>query len=75
MGAEAIKEILQNLDLELEIKKLKIALQETQADVKSKKIIKKLKMLEALVKSDTKPEWMVIDILPVLPPDLRPLFH
>lgn len=73
MGAEAIKEILQNLDLELEIKKLKIALQETQADVKSKKIIKKLKMLEALVKSDTKPEWMVIDILPVLPPDLRPL--
>ncbi|MFL1780790.1 DNA-directed RNA polymerase subunit beta' [Candidatus Hepatincolaceae symbiont of Richtersius coronifer] len=73
MGAEAIKEILVNLDLELEIKNLRVFLQESSSDIKSKKNLKKLKILESLVASGTKPEWMVMDVLPVLPPDLRPL--
>jgi DNA-directed RNA polymerase subunit beta' len=73
MGAEAIKEILQNLDLDLEAKRLRIALQESNSDIKSKKILKKLKVIDSLIESKTKPEWMVIDVLPVLPPDLRPL--
>lgn len=73
MGAEAIKEILQNYDLELEAKKLRIFLQETSSEAKTRKVLKKLKILESLIKSGTKPEWMVMEVLPVLPPDLRPL--
>ncbi len=73
MGAEAIKHILSNIDLELESRKLKLLLQDTVSDVKSKKILKKLKIIDSLLKSNTRPEWMVMDVLPVLPPDLRPL--
>ncbi len=71
MGAEGIKELLEGIDLDLEIEKLRGDL--TGSEVKVKKNAKRLKVLEAFKKSGIKPEWMVLDVLPVLPPDLRPL--
>ncbi len=71
MGAEGIKELLENIDLETEIEKLRNDL--TGSELKIKKNAKRLKVLEAFKKSGIKPEWMVLDVLPVLPPDLRPL--
>ena len=71
MGAEGIKELLENIDLEAEIEKLRGDL--TGSEVKIKKNTKRLKVLEAFRKSGIKPEWMVLEVLPVLPPDLRPL--
>ncbi|MHA7601358.1 DNA-directed RNA polymerase subunit beta' [Alicycliphilus sp. T452] len=71
MGAEGIKELLEGIDIEIEIEKLRGDL--TGSEVKVKKNAKRLKVLEAFKKSGIKPEWMVLDVLPVLPPDLRPL--
>ncbi|MEY2801131.1 MAG: putative DNA-directed polymerase, beta subunit [Pseudomonadota bacterium] len=71
MGAEGIKDLLMDIDLEVEIEKLRGDL--TGSEVKVKKNAKRLKVLEAFKKSGIKPEWMVMDVLPVLPPDLRPL--
>ena len=71
MGAEGIKELLEGIDLDIEIEKLRGDL--TGSEVKIKKNAKRLKVLEAFKKSGIKPEWMVLDVLPVLPPDLRPL--
>ncbi|MDO5693058.1 MAG: DNA-directed RNA polymerase subunit beta' [Pseudomonadota bacterium] len=71
MGAEGIKELLEGIDLDIEIEKLRGDL--TGSEVKVKKNAKRLKVLEAFKKSGIKPEWMVLDVLPVLPPDLRPL--
>ncbi|MEY2735289.1 MAG: hypothetical protein RLZ58_698 [Pseudomonadota bacterium] len=71
MGAEGIKDLLQGIDLDIEIEKLRGDL--TGSEVKVKKNAKRLKVLEAFKKSGIKPEWMVMDVLPVLPPDLRPL--
>lgn len=71
MGAEGIKDLLQGIELETEIEKLRGDL--TGSEVKVKKNSKRLKVLEAFRKSGIKPEWMVLDVLPVLPPDLRPL--
>ena len=71
MGAEGIKELLQGIDLDSEIERLRGDL--TGSEVKVKKNSKRLKVLEAFRKSGIKPEWMVLDVLPVLPPDLRPL--
>jgi DNA-directed RNA polymerase subunit beta' len=71
MGAEGIKELLQGLDLETEIERLRGDL--TGSELKVKKNAKRLKVLEAFKKSGIKPEWMVLEVLPVLPPDLRPL--
>ena len=71
MGAEGIKELLEAIDLETEIEKLRGDL--TGSEVKIKKNAKRLKVLEAFKKSGIKPEWMVLQVLPVLPPDLRPL--
>jgi len=71
MGAEGIKELLQAIELETEIEKLRNDL--TGSELKIKKNAKRLKVLEAFKKSGIKPEWMVLDVLPVLPPDLRPL--
>ncbi|MDD3669151.1 MAG: DNA-directed RNA polymerase subunit beta', partial [Alphaproteobacteria bacterium] len=73
IGAEAIKEMLSHLDLAAEAVKLRADLIETKSDMKRKKIVKKLKMVEAFLESGAKPEWMVLDVLPVIPPDLRPL--
>jgi DNA-directed RNA polymerase subunit beta' len=71
MGAEGIKDLLEGIDIELEIEKLRGDL--TGSEVKVKKNAKRLKVLEAFKKSGIKPNWMVMDVLPVLPPDLRPL--
>ncbi len=71
MGAEGIKELLEGIDLEIEIERLRGDL--TGSEVKVKKNAKRLKVLEAFRKSGIKPEWMILDVLPVLPPDLRPL--
>ncbi len=71
MGAEGIKDLLSDLDIEMSIEKLRGDL--TGSEVKIKKNAKRLKLMEAFKKSGIKPEWMVMDVLPVLPPDLRPL--
>ena len=71
MGAEGIKDLLSDLDIDMIIEKLRGDL--TGSEVKIKKNSKRLKLMEAFKKSGIKPEWMVMDVLPVLPPDLRPL--
>ncbi len=71
MGAEGIKELLQSIDIEGSIEKLRN--DPTGSELKIKKNTKRLKLLEAFKKSGIKPEWMVLEVLPVLPPDLRPL--
>ena len=71
MGAEGIKDLLDSIDIEIEIDKLRNDL--TGSEVKIKKNAKRLKLLEAFKKSGIKPGWMVLEVLPVLPPDLRPL--
>ncbi|MBC7718434.1 MAG: DNA-directed RNA polymerase subunit beta' [Chitinophagaceae bacterium] len=71
MGAEGIKDLLEGLDLDDEISKLRNDL--TGSEIKIKKNAKRLKLMEAFKKSGIKPHWMVLDVLPVLPPDLRPL--
>ncbi|KTD44518.1 DNA-directed RNA polymerase subunit beta' [Legionella parisiensis] len=73
MGAEAIRDLLRQVDLEEEIKSLREELPTTNSETKIKKITKRLKLLEAFYDSGNKPEWMIMDVLPVLPPDLRPL--
>jgi len=71
MGAEGIKDLLESLELDSEIEKLRNDL--TGSELKIKKNAKRLKILEAFKKSGIKPEWMILTVLPVLPPDLRPL--
>ncbi|SSY70541.1 DNA-directed RNA polymerase subunit beta' [Alysiella crassa] len=73
MGAEGIRELLRSLNVEQEIEYLRQELQSTSSDTKIKKIAKRLKVLEAFHRSGMKLEWMIMDVLPVLPPDLRPL--
>src|SRR5689334_18025356 len=73
MGAEGIRELLKSLDVNHEIDKLRKELETTGSDTKIKKIAKRLKVLEAFHKSGIKPEWMILEVLPVLPPELRPL--
>ncbi len=73
MGAEAIRELLASIDIDQEVNDLRTELKETTSDAKVKKIAKRLKVLEGFQRSGIKPEWMVMEVLPVLPPDLRPL--
>ncbi len=73
MGAEGIRELLRTLDVASEIELLRQELQSTGSDTKIKKLAKRLKVLEAFQRSGMKLEWMIMDVLPVLPPDLRPL--
>ena len=73
IGAEAIKEMLSQIDLSAEAASLRAELIETKSDMKRKKIVKKLKLVEAFLESGSRPEWMVLDVLPVIPPELRPL--
>ncbi|MCC5792063.1 MAG: DNA-directed RNA polymerase subunit beta' [Legionellaceae bacterium] len=73
MGAEAIRDLLRQIDLKEEIARLREELPTTNSETKIKKITKRLKLLEAFHDSGNKPEWMIMDVLPVLPPDLRPL--
>ncbi len=73
MGAEAIKKMLQSIDLVAESEALHLEIESTNSETKQKKITKRLKLIEAFLGSGNKPEWMVLDVLPVLPPELRPL--
>ena len=73
MGAEGIRELLRSLDIASEVEVLRQELESTGSDTKIKKIAKRLKVLEAFQRSGMKLEWMIMDVLPVLPPDLRPL--
>ncbi|MEZ5615002.1 MAG: DNA-directed RNA polymerase subunit beta' [Rhodocyclaceae bacterium] len=73
MGAEGIRELLRNLDINHEIDELRKELETTGSEAKIKKIAKRLKVLEAFQQSGIKPDWMILEVLPVLPPDLRPL--
>lgn len=73
MGAEAIQFLLKNLNLTQECNNLKEELSSTNSETKKKKITKRVKLLESFIQSGNKPEWMVLNVLPVLPPDLRPL--
>src|SRR5574343_340458 len=73
MGAEGIREMLRILDLPHEVEKLRGELETTGSEAKIKKISKRLKVLEAFQTSGIKPDWMIMEVLPVLPPDLRPL--
>ena len=73
MGAEAIRKLLQTLDLVKLSNDLRVELTETKSKQKKKDLINRLKLVESLRDSDNKPEWMVLDAIPVIPPDLRPL--
>ena len=73
MGAEAINELLQSIDLASEVIKVREEMGSTSSETKLKRLSKRLKLLESFIDSGNKPEWMVLTVLPVLPPDLRPL--
>ena len=73
MGAEAMLDLLLDIDLEKESANLREQIVSTKSDLKLKKFAKRLKLVESFLNSDNKPEWMILKVLPVLPPDLRPL--
>src|SRR6187431_1909747 len=73
MGAEAIQTLMRAINLEVEVPRIREELTKTTSEAKLKKMSKRLKLMEAFVTSGNKPEWMVMEVLPVLPPDLRPL--
>ncbi len=73
IGAEAIKAILLGIDTDAEKVKLRADLKETTSEAKRKKLVKRLKLIEAFAESGSKPEWMILDVVPVIPPELRPL--
>ncbi|MBF9047932.1 DNA-directed RNA polymerase subunit beta' [Rhodobacterales bacterium LSUCC0031] len=73
IGAEAIREMLANIDLEAEAATLREELKEATGELKPKKIIKRLKIVESFLESGNRPEWMVLTVIPVIPPELRPL--
>ncbi|WP_303810222.1 DNA-directed RNA polymerase subunit beta' [Sandarakinorhabdus limnophila] len=73
IGAEAIRILLQELDLEGEMETLREELRTTKSELKPKKIIKRMKIVESFINSGNKPEWMVMQVVPVIPPELRPL--
>jgi DNA-directed RNA polymerase subunit beta' len=73
MGAEAVLALLQQIDLEGEVAQMREELPEIGSETKRKKVTKRLKLMEAFAASGNKPEWMIMNVLPILPPDLRPL--
>ncbi|NAZ37377.1 DNA-directed RNA polymerase subunit beta' [Rubellimicrobium sp. CFH 75288] len=73
IGAEAIREMLAAIDLESEAERLRAELKEATGELKPKKIIKRLKIVESFLESGNRPEWMVMTVIPVIPPELRPL--
>ncbi len=73
IGAEAIRDMLANIDLEAEAEQLRADLAEATGELKPKKIIKRLKVVENFIDSGNRPEWMVLTVIPVIPPELRPL--
>ena len=73
MGAEAVRHLLRSIDLDEQIDLLREAIPATRSETKIKKLTKRLKLMEAFKESGNKPEWMILEVLPVLPPDLHPL--
>ncbi|MBA4274669.1 MAG: DNA-directed RNA polymerase subunit beta' [Alphaproteobacteria bacterium] len=73
IGAEAIKELLKKLNLKELRETMRAELPTVTSDARKKKLVKRLKMVEAFLDSDNKPEWMILDVVPVIPPELRPL--
>ncbi len=73
IGAEAIKKILIDMNLDEEIIKIREELTNTGSEIKRKKLVKRLKLVESFLQSGAKPEWMILDVVPVIPPELRPL--
>ena len=73
MGAEAISRMLSTMDLQLETIQVQDGISATRSETKIKRLSKRLKLLESFIASSNKPEWMILKVLPVLPPDLRPL--
>ncbi|WP_406853937.1 DNA-directed RNA polymerase subunit beta' [Alsobacter sp. KACC 23698] len=73
IGAEAIREILRALDLEKTAADLRVEIAASKTELKPKKLAKRLKIIEAFIQSGNKPEWMILTVVPVIPPDLRPL--
>ena len=73
MGAEAVKEVLKKLDLQKLSTSLRAEMKKTTSEVKKKKIVKRLKIVDGYRQAGNRPEWMILDVIPVLPPDLRPL--
>ena len=73
MGAEAVRDMLSTIDLQREVLKVREDIDATRSETKIKRLSKRLKLLESFIESGNKPEWMVLTVLPVLPPDLRPL--
>jgi DNA-directed RNA polymerase subunit beta' len=73
MGAEGIRELLRSIDIDRDVEMLRQELKDSKSEAKIKKYAKRLKVLEAFQRSGIKPEWMIMEVLPVLPPELRPL--
>ena len=73
IGAEAIKKILTEMNLEEETVKIREDLIKTGSEIKRKKLVKRLKLVESFIESGSKPEWMILEVVPVIPPELRPL--
>ena len=73
MGAEAVHQLLSTIDLHAEVIRLKEEIGSTNSDTKQKRLTKRIKLVESFIESGNRPEWMVLTVLPVLPPDLRPL--
>ncbi|BCX88800.1 DNA-directed RNA polymerase subunit beta' [Methylomarinovum tepidoasis] len=73
MGAEAVQELLRTMDLKAEAARIREEIEATGSETKIRKLSKRLKLIEAFINSNNRPEWMILTVLPVLPPDLRPL--
>ena len=73
IGAEAIQKLLSEVDLQAEQKKVREDLESTNSETKIKKLVKRIKLVEAFIDSKLKPEWMILNVIPVIPPELRPL--
>jgi DNA-directed RNA polymerase subunit beta' len=73
IGAEALKELLEAINLEEDRIKVRDDLRDTSSEAKRKKLVKRLKLIEAFIESGTRPEWMILSVVPVIPPELRPL--
>ncbi|MCX8506531.1 MAG: DNA-directed RNA polymerase subunit beta', partial [Alphaproteobacteria bacterium] len=73
IGAEALRDLMKEIDLKAELEKLQTDLRETNSEAKRKKLVKRLKLVEAFDMSNSRPEWMIMEVIPVIPPELRPL--
>src|SRR5271169_335998 len=73
IGAEALRTVLSAIELGEEREKLRVELRETNSEARRKKLVKRLKLVEAFTDSNSRPEWMILEVVPVIPPELRPL--